>query len=70
MQEMQTLLETQQTFVNDIGMSIENATRDLENGGVSLTKATEASRNSRKKKWIIFGCVMVLIAILVVVLYF
>jgi syntaxin 1B/2/3 len=51
MQEMQMILEQQQSFVNTIETNLDETAVNIEMGSTELTRATETSRSSRKKKW-------------------
>jgi hypothetical protein len=48
---------------------VEQATNAIENGSKEMSKAVKSSRGARKKKWIIFGIVMVILIILGVYIY-
>lgn len=55
--------------MNQIETNIDNAALDLEMGSKELTKAVESSRSVRKKKWIMFCCVLVCFIVLAIGLW-
>ncbi|KAJ3218719.1 Plasma membrane t-SNARE, secretory vesicle fusion [Clydaea vesicula] len=70
MQDMQMMLENQQTMIDQIETNIEDSSTAIEYGSKELTKATDNARSARKKKWIIFFCVLILLIIVGLVVWF
>ncbi|KAI9092348.1 t-SNARE [Phlyctochytrium arcticum] len=69
-QEMQDLLEQQQETINAIETHVENTNVYIEDGNKEMTQAIVHRKSSRKTAWWICGCVIVLLIIAAVIVYF
>lgn len=67
-QEMQGLLENQAHVLNTIEASSYEVVNEVEKGNVQLTQAVTLARNTRRKKWIMFGIIALIIIVVVIVL--
>jgi syntaxin 1B/2/3 len=67
-QEMQSLLENQAHVLNTIEASSYEVVNEIEKGNGQLSQAVTLAKNTRRKKWIMFGIVAAIVIILVIVL--
>ncbi|GAB5586212.1 hypothetical protein Unana1_01112 [Umbelopsis nana] len=67
-QEMQGLLENQAHVLNTIEASSYEVVNEVEKGNVQLTQAVTLARNTRRKKWIMFGIIALIVIVVVIVL--
>lgn len=68
-QEMQILVEAQDTQVTQIEENATQIQTDMEQGVAHVEKALDSARSARKKKWYCFFIAIVLLAIFAAVLY-
>ncbi|CAG8750338.1 6361_t:CDS:2, partial [Racocetra persica] len=67
-QEMELTVNSQDPIIGDIENNTEKVTTELEQASHDIAKARESSLGARKKKWIFFGIIALVILIIIAII--